>query len=354
MQEFLRNYKELDQFLESVDARKIFIVHGNSARHLKIWKSFVETFQTETPSEHPFLDLESVSFTNFEPNPRIESVNLGVEEYRKKKFDLIVAIGGGSAIDVAKGIKLYAEGHLKYKNPLLAIPTTAGSGSESTRFAVVYKDGVKQSLTDDSILPDAVFLDPTTLESLSDRQRKVSMLDALCHAIESTWSVNSTDESQKYSAESIRTILENYEEYLENRKLDEMLLASNLAGRAINISQTTAGHAMSYKLTSEFGLSHGESVAICDRVLWNFMKDHLKLCIDPRGEKYLEKIFEKLEPTMNQFTKILDEWKIRLTRKLSEDQIEILASSVNPIRIKNHPIRLEHETLKNLYREMSE
>ena len=93
------------------------------------------------------------------------------------------------------------------------------------------------------------------------------MMDAFCHALESFWSVNSTEESRRYSKEAIELVLENMEEYLLNTTDGNagMLLAANIVGKAINITQTTARHAMCYKITSLFGCAHGHAAVLCDR-----------------------------------------------------------------------------------------
>lgn len=109
------------------------------------------------------------------------------------------------------------------------------------------------------------FLTPGALKTLPAYQRKSTMLDALCHAVESFWSVHATAESKAYSRDALKMIRRYAEDYLAN--CDEgnagMLLAANTAGKAINLTQTTAGHAMCYKLTSLYGLAHGHAAALC-------------------------------------------------------------------------------------------
>lgn len=111
-------------------------------------------------------------------------------------------------------------------------------------------------------------MDASVLKTLPDYQKKATMCDALCHAIESFWSVNSTDKSKEYSMAAIQNVMKHMDGYLANT--DEgnagMLLAANTAGKAINITQTTAGHAMCYKLTSMFSSAHGHAAILCDRV----------------------------------------------------------------------------------------
>lgn len=129
-------------------------------------------------------------------------------------------------MDVAKCIKLFAFMDLSQNCltqeivandiPLLAIPTTAGTGSEATRFAVIYYQGNKQSVNHTSCIPEYVLMDPGLLITLPMYQRKATMLDASVMPWESFWSVNATEESQKYAAEAIRLVLKEEQAYLAN------------------------------------------------------------------------------------------------------------------------------------------
>lgn len=216
-------------------------------------------------------------FSDFETNPRIEDVIKGLEF--TKSIDLIVAVGGGSVIDMAKLLKAfssvqddpfeYIAGNKKLdtsgKLPLIALPTTSGSGSESTHFAVVYKDKVKYSLAHSSLLPDLVILDPALTMSMSSYQTACSGLDALAQSIESWWSVNAGDESKALAREGLELVLENLlpavkKPDLENKRA--MQKAANLAGKAINITKTTGPHAFCYYLTSHYKVPHGHAAAL--------------------------------------------------------------------------------------------
>lgn len=323
------------------------------------------------------LPIEIVWFEEFEPNPDYESVVKGVKVFRKSSCDAILAIGGGSAMDVAKCIKLYAtmdekENYLKQEPKdnsitLLAVPTTAGTGSEATRFAVIYYQGEKQSVAHTSIIPEYVFLYPEILKGLPDYQKKATSMDALCHSMEAFWSVNSTGESRDYSKEAIALILKYLPEYLEG-DMDaarKMLVAANLAGRAINITQTTAGHAMCYKLTSLFGIAHGHAAALCVARLWPYMLEHIENCLDTRGEIYLEQTFDELarafgcvtgKGAVEKFHEMLEHMGLFVLKDRAkgcfEEYLEKLVPSVNLTRLKNNPVQLDAEALKKIYTEI--
>ena len=242
------------------------------------------------------------------------------------------------------------------------MPTTSGTGSEATRFAVIYFDGAKQSVSDYSCIPGTVLMDASVLKTLPEYQKKATMMDALCHAIESFWSVNSTEESKEYSRAAIRGVIANMDGYLLNT--DEgnagMLLAANTAGKAINITQTTAGHAMCYKITSLFGCAHGHAAALCDRVLYPWMLENTDKCIDPRGEEYLKRTLDEIGQAMGceeakdgskKLEDIFDSLGLEVPTATVE-QFDILKNSVNPVRLKNHPITLNVNTIDALYHEI--
>ena len=317
------------------------------------------------------ISIPHVKFSDFTPNPLYEQVCAGVEMFNSNACDAIVAVGGGSTIDVAKCIKLYckmdaAKLYLEQPMadtgiPLIAVPTTAGTGSESTRHAVIYYDGKKQSISHEAIVPDYVILDAMVLKTLPLYQKKCTMLDALSQAIESWWSVNSTEESIGFSRNAIDLIMSNWREYIESNtgtSAEQIMLAANYAGRAINITATTAAHAMSYKLTSMYHLPHGHAVAVCLPHVWRYMNEHLDKCIDARGTVYLAGTLEAISREMGcgssaeaveVFQSLLCTLEIQNPQRQSDTDIDTLTASVNPVRLKNNPVMLNSDTLRLLY-----
>ena len=189
------------------------------------------------------------------------------------------------------------------------------------------------------------------------------MLDALCHSIESFWSVNSNDESKEYSKKAIQMIFSNKDSYLKNEEfgISNMLQAANLAGKAINITQTTAGHAMCYKITSLYKISHGHAAALCVNKLWPYMSSNISACIDPRGKEYLEKLFnmiaeamgyDSVENAQTGFSVLLSSLELPTVEGIKEEDFELLKNSVNPVRLKNNPVGLTEDVINNLYHEI--
>lgn len=352
-QKILNGIDCLETVLKGLGTQKYLLVCGRSLSHLSIWN-----YINELPFSHAL-------FRDFTPNPRYEDVCRGVALFNRVGCDTIVAAGGGSAIDVAKCIKLFSQMDSKQNYlfqefrdspvPLIAIPTTAGTGSESTRYAVIYYEGKKQSIMHDSILPNIAILDSRVLEPLPLYQKKCTVLDALCQGIESWWSVNSTEESKEYSRFAVQTILGNMDAYLfENNgeAAGRIMLSANYAGRAINITQTTAPHAMSYKLTSLYGLPHGHAVAVCLPEVWEYMLGHLDSCVDKRGPEYLKAVFDEIaeQITDKQFRELLYKCEINCpVAGKRESEIEILAGAVNPERLKNNPVGLSRDVIRSMY-----
>lgn len=339
-------------------------------------------------SSYPFLNIKSdienmgtphVLFSDFTPNPLYEQVCKGIDLFQITKCDSILAVGGGSAIDVAKCIKLAVlakEGNAALipplvstrvecdgsKIPFIAIPTTAGTGSESTHNAVMYYEGAKQTVTNDGVLPDYAILESSVLKTLPLYQKKCTMMDALCQGIESWWSVNSTEESYEYSRKTIELIMANWRKYIfdnDDEAAANIMLAANYGGRAINITATTAAHAMSYKLTSLYGLPHGHAVALCLPEIWNYMISNPDKCIDSRGQQYLSVVFEIIAQAMcchdvlsaiNVFHDMMDEMSLqRPTPKDALAESDLLVHSVNPVRLKNNPVFLSEEVIREIY-----
>ena len=370
-QKIVYGITQLPAILKEVGCEKLFLVVDSSYPFLNI-KDAIEALPVK----------ERVMFSDFTPNPLYEQVCNGIELLKSSKCDSILAVGGGSAIDVAKCIKLAVsteEGNAAIIPPLvskrlpidgtripfIAIPTTAGTGSESTHNAVMYYEGAKQTVTNDGVLPDHAVLEPSVLKTLPLYQKKCTMMDALCQGIESWWSVNSTEESYGYSRKTIELIMANWRKYIfenDDKAAAQIMLAANYGGRAINITQTTAAHAMSYKITSLYKLPHGHAVAVCLPKIWRYMIGHFDKCIDKRGANYLKSIFSQISATMGcgdstQAIVIFDQMMQDMELKNPvagnlDEELNILSTSVNPVRLKNNPVELDVNTIFSIYEQI--
>lgn len=371
MQKIINGIAQLPAILKEVGCEKLFLVVDSSYPFLNI-KDAIEALPVK----------ERVFFSDFTPNPLYEQVYNGIELLKTSNCDTILAVGGGSAIDVAKCIKLAVlakEGNAAIipplvstcvacdgaKLPFIAIPTTAGTGSESTHNAVMYYEGAKQTVTNDGVLPDYAVLEPSVLKTLPLYQKKCTMMDALCQGIESWWSVNSTEESYEYSRKTIELIMANWRKYIfenDDEAAKQIMLAANYGGRAINITQTTAAHAFSYKITSLYKLPHGHAVAVCLPEIWEYMIGHMDKCIDSRGQEYLTSIFDQISNAMgcenpNQaiagFRQMMQKMDLKSpVGKNRDEELELLSKSVNPVRLKNNPVGLSIDVTLSLYQKV--
>jgi len=364
----LNSIKKLEEILKYENPRKIFLVTGKQSYKLSGAQKKIKKLLLVYPYIH---------FSDFSQNPKIEDIKKGIQIYKKEECDLVIAIGGGSVIDTAKLINILAqqsedpekyifgEKIIKKGKILVAIPTTSGSGSEVTHFAVIYIDKQKYSLAHQKfILPDYVILDASLTFSAPPYLTASTGMDALGQAIESFWAINSTNESKEYAKEAIKIILNNIEKVVNNpskESRDSMIKASNLAGKAINISKTTASHALSYPLTSHFKIPHGHAVALTlgPMLRYNFEVSNIDLQ-DKRGLNYVKETFEKLIQTfgannIQECTKMIYNimnqigLKIKLRDlNIKKDDIEIIIKDFNPERAKNNPRKLDTVNLKKM------
>lgn len=325
--------------LKAIDAKRIFLVRGTNSFIYCGAADAMKQVCSET-------GVQETEFCEFSVNPKDEEAHKGLQILLAAKPDIIIAIGGGSVMDMAKLIRHYAA-EQNCSVPLWAIPTTAGTGAEATHFAVVYKDGVKHSLEADNILPDAAILYPPFTYGNNAYLTACTGFDALAQAIESFWNPNATDESDVYASCAISHIHRALPKCVAN--LDDSLLRNDLlygaywAGRAINITKTTAPHAFSYAFTTHCGYPHGHAVAITFPFFAELnMHENLKrseLCglLEVDNNTDLQKYF--LE-----YLKLIG---LDYTGTKGQD-LHTLLSQVNLERLKNNPVPVTNDTLNEL------
>jgi alcohol dehydrogenase len=210
-------------------------------------------------------------------NPRISDViNLSSN---LAEIDVIVALGGGSVIDAAKGVAALItldgdvdvlRSHLKDGKelinfsamPIIAVPTTSGTGSEVTRWATIWGDDkVKFSLQHPALYPRDAVLDPALCVSMPEELTIASGLDGLSHAMEAIWNVNHTPISDSFAANAINTIWNDLPRVLQNpqdlKLRDSIQIATLISGLAMGTTQTALAHSISYPFTAHYGMPHG-------------------------------------------------------------------------------------------------
>jgi len=366
---------KLKKILEDHSFKKVFLITGkDSFEKTNIRKIILKILKS----------YEFSQFNDFSPNPKIIDIKKGIDLFKRQKFDVIISVGGGSVLDMGKCISILSTNDGSPKDfvlkrkiirnkgiILIRIPTTAGSGSEATHFAVVYIDKIKYSLADPMYMqPEYVIVDPQFTNSLPKNITASSGLDALTQAIESYWNINSTNESKNYSEKAIKLIMTNILKAVLNPNKESrynMAIAANLSGKAINITKTTACHAISYPITSYYNVPHGHAVALTlpSMIVFNSNIDN-KDVKDPRGVDYVKKTMEELLTIIGASNFIEAKEKIRnlikeigLETRLgklgikTQDDIElIIKNGFNPDRVKNNPRLLTETQLRSILEEI--
>lgn len=336
----------LREALDGYDPQRVLIVTGKNSYAA----SGAETFINQSLGNH----VEIKRFCDFHENPRIEDLRRGKELAHDFQPDLIIGIGGGSVLDMSKLIRFF-DSHtgdlvtnlytcIKPSIPLIAIPTTAGTGAESTQFAVVYIDGKKHSLDNAAVLPDRCVLNPSLTTSSSPYLTACSGFDALAQAIESYWSKRATPKSEKIAVEAIGLLWPTLKEVITDpttASRENMLTGSNLAGQAINLTRTTAPHAFSYPLTSKYGYPHGHAVAIFFPAIAQFNMNHPEFPAEKRAT--LRKLLGIETSEKEFFTNLRTRLGLTLKKNVTYDHTLII-EGINLSRLSNNPVEITEET----------
>lgn len=306
--------------------------------------------------------LSSPVFSSFHPNPDLDDTEAGVSLFQRENCDGLISIGGGSSIDTAKAIKAGLNAgsaeeviqnrlSIRTEYPHIAVPGTAGTGSEATQIAVVYVNGRKVSLNHPSLRPDGVLMDAGLLDTLPLYHKKSCALDALAQGIESYWSRGSNEDSKVHAYLAIIGVLDNLKAYLAGdlHAADEMLDASYQSGKAIQITRTTAAHAMSYMLTKKLGLAHGHACMLTLPVLWEMMQEHEEMQ-DTLNELSARMRLGNMQMAPRLLKGILYDLEMEIPAVPDEKLMDELVSSVNTERLSNHPVEMTGDEIREAYR----
>lgn len=331
---------ELLPVLRRYAPERIFLVRGK--------KSYVTCGAAAVMNEVcGILRCSVTEFYDFEENPKIEDVRKGLSLLVSSNSSLIVGIGGGSVLDMSKLLRFFysysgeATGckFLKEKEllPLIALPTTAGTGSEATHFSVLYKDKIKYSVEHTDILPDVAIVYPPFTYNNPKYLTACTGFDALAQGIESYWNVNATEESDEYAKRAIQLLWPNLPVAVNaptKQARDKVSEGSYWAGRAINITKTTAPHAFSYPFTTYYGYPHGHAVALTFPFFY-------KLYIDKTISRKMLFLKEVLREDVSDYIEGIG---LDLILKDTIDISEVV-DKCNISRMRNYPIVFEKESV---------
>lgn len=365
--------RELRGIVDARGARRIFLVTGRESFALSGAEELVR---------RQLGDLEVHRFCEFRKNVRLEDVERGLAALRAARSDLVVAVGGGSVLDMAKALRVLVDqdagaGALSRppeelrppRRPLVAVPTTAGSGSEATRFAVVYVEGIKHSLDHECVRPEHALVDARLSASMPPRLTAQTGLDALGQAVESYWAVRAGETSRVHAARAIELLLPNLRAAVHApvpAAREAVALGAHFAGRAIDLSRTTGPHALSYPLTIRHGVPHGHAVALS---LGAFLRRNASAPAAawrlPAGAPSPAEILERLTALLGGATpfeaaagldRLVEELGLERVppalAELDEDALVHIVDEVNPERLANHPIAPTRALLLELVHEL--
>lgn len=360
----------LSAILDGRQAKKVFLVSGTAS------------FDSCTSNSNLSTTLSNVQFARHSHQgsyTSVEDVERALVDFRKEDFDIIVAVGGGRVIDLAKLVRFFSNPESNVRDylknqipfrllaapPLVALPTTAGAGSEVTQFAVIYLDDLKYSVSDRSLLPDYAIIDPALTMKMPPTVAASSGMDALSQAIESYWSTRSNNESRGYSRESIGLAVRYLKEsVLEGTReaREAMAKAALLAGKAINLTTTTAPHAISYPLTTIHGVPHGHAVALTLGALFVYNagvnEDDVN---DARGAAHVKKSIAEINELLgcpsdiasrNMLKELMHsiglETDLRKIGVASQADVDAIIEQINVERLRNNPRNLTRNDLQEI------
>ncbi len=357
---------ELRKEVLNLRAKKIFLITG---------KKSAEASGLADKIRELLAGYNLVLFNDFKGYPVIAEAEACRAAFKKSGADMIIGLGGGSAMDMAKTVSVFggADGDIvdllakeissDKKIPCVTIPTIAGTGAEITPFSVIYDDNQKYSLDNKSVQPDIAIIDPELSVSALAEASYWAALDAFSQAVEALWAVKSTEESDGYAEKALEVLKDAIKKIFtvpEDLNLrSDLARASFYSGMAISITRTTAAHALSYALTINFGVPHGAAVSVLLPVVikYNYAVSEAD-CADARGGEFVKRKIERAaeivtgEKNVEKFINaVLDlNYKIDLRKfNLAGADPEKLMGLINVKRLSNNPRLLNHEEIKKIY-----
>lgn len=328
-------------------------------------KFLQESHKVDRVIESLERNSEVFIFSDVKPDPTQEIIDRATDEIEKFSPDLLIAFGGGSSIDSAKAI-IYQAQKRSGKRPIFAvIPTTAGTGSEVTNFAVITKGTKKDVLIDDLLLPDYAILDAYFTKSVPEKITVDTGLDVFTHAIEAYLSTNKSIFTDVYAIEAMKTVFESlpslYKDGLNMTKRAKMLEASCMAGMAFTNAGLGIVHSLAHIVGGVFHISHGRlNAIILPYVLEFYIKrsDEVKKSLDQLAIKlgcenstYLLKSYKDLAQACDIENSLRQLDKIDLL-KYENSISEMAEVALNDRCTKTTPVYITKQDLSNLLRDL--
>ena len=352
----INNQIKFKTYIKNESFKKIFIITG------------VNSFNKSGAKQLIAKDIIKKTKIYYKKNsiPEIKELTKIVTLVKKYEPNIIIAMGGGAVIDYGKIVSvinnvkriknLIIRNNIPKKKsyPLIAIPTTSGSGAEVTPNAIIYINKTKYTVDKKIIQPNKYFLIPKLTLSGTKKIKASSGFDAIAQSIESLLSVRSNKRSVFFATKSLKYSLRSYIDFVNRPSYfnaEQMLTAANISGKAIAISKTTAPHAISYPFTAHFGIPHGHAVSLSlDKILmFNYLNIKAAKVNFSLQERY--NLIFKLTKTKNinelilfvknlkKLSNLEDDFKI-LGINLNKHKDKILAG-INNNRLTNNPVKIK-------------
>ena len=357
---------DFDKLINAKKFKKIFIITGKNS----FYKSKAHLLIKFSNSKTLKFFFKKSKF------PELSELYVILKEVDNFKPDIIVSIGGGAVIDYSKIVSIFNYKHVKdlskkllrYESisnkkiyPLIALPTTAGAGAEVTSNAVIYIKGIKYSVENYLLIPNYYFLFPSLIIKNPKTLKSSAGFDAIAQSVESMISLKSNKTSLYYAKKSLELSITNYLPFIKKPNLEnsnKMLISSNLAGKAINISKTTAPHAVSYPFSSMFGISHGHAVSLTFEkfLLFNYLnsnrslssfnlKNRYKIIFELFNVKNINELCKKIKYIKRQANLSDSFEKLGINITANSDKI---LNQVNSLRLKNNPVMLTKNNIRKI------
>ena len=367
----LNSMDEISNVIKENNCSHPLIVTGKSSVRLKLVENLENILHN--------AELDCSVFSDTVPNPTTDNVNQAVKIYKENNCDCIIGLGGGSAMDCAKAVgaqivlpnkplsRMKGVLKIRKKLPLLiAIPTTAGTGSETTVASVIVDSQTrhKYAISDFCLIPDYAVLDEKLTVTLPSKLTATTGMDAFTHAIEAYIGKSCTNETKKLSEEAIKLIFENlpiaYNEPNNLQARKNMLIASYKAGCAFTVSYVGYVHAIAHSLGGKYDIGHGLANAVILPYVLNSYGDTItnklaklshicNFCSETTSNKEATKIFleklTQLERQLNIPTHIAE---------LKQEDIETLAKQADKEANPLYPVPLlmDNKELKKIYKQL--
>ena len=346
---------EVERIREKHRICKPLIVGSTDSRYIKL-----------------YLDMLLGAYAHFEPpagTPDYDDIVKGADIFVRENCDAIISIGGDSAADTAKLIRLFVllddkDSYLSPAIPLtelkhIAIPTAADARSQALPTAVMTRKGERQKIRFDGLLPDYVVFEPKFLDELEAEEKKSAALEALCLCVESMWAVHSGRKSRGLAEQALSLLLNGLFEIAEGKieRTADIFYAKYLSHKAVYYSGTTAAYAVSRKISEFLSITVGMAAANCAPYFWRYYADHLTACSDDITRKMAAEALNTIKMILGVNTSFEMALKVPFLAEhvmdmpwpaYKEHDFDAVSASLDERSLKNTPVVMDAQHVRRI------